>query len=298
MFTDDRDRTEVRDVGDGISRPVRIAVLGPLEVRVGSDLVTVPGHRQRGILAALALQAGRVVAAGHLIKSVWFDKPPRTVMGQVQTGIWMLRTTLINAGAPADVVQSCATGYRLNGEVCSVDVASYRAKVAEARTMHRRGRLDEAARLVRSAHELWRGPALADLTHQGLRSWSTRLDEEHIVALQYRASLELQLGRHEEVIPELFELVDNYPLRESLHADLMLALYRSGRQADALEVFHGVRQTLADELGIDPGPGLRTLAQAILCQDSRLTPRPAASQPPLHAALSAHASSFSGGDPL
>ncbi|MFE0645075.1 BTAD domain-containing putative transcriptional regulator [Streptomyces sp. NPDC058877] len=261
--------------------------------------MTVPGHRQRGILAALALQSGRVVATDHLIKAVWYDKLPRTAMGQIQTGIWMLRTTLVNAGGPAEAVQSCATGYRLNGDLCAVDLASYRAKVADARTMHRRGQLDEAARLVRSAHELWRGPALADITHQGLRSWSTRLEEEHIVAVQYQASLELQLGRHEEVIPELFELVDHYPLREGLHADLMLALYRSGRQADALEVFHGVRQTLADELGIDPGPGLRTLAQAILRQDSRLMPRTTSSQPALHMALSAqHSSSFSGGDLL
>ncbi|MFJ5833724.1 BTAD domain-containing putative transcriptional regulator [Streptomyces sp. NPDC093089] len=292
MFTDDTDATDSR------YRPVRIGVLGPLEVRVGSDLVTVPGHRQRGILAALALQSGRIVAADQLVKAVWYDKPPRTVMGQVQTGIWMLRTTLIEAGAPAEAVQSCATGYRLNGELCSVDVTSYRTKLSEARAMQRRGQLDEAVRLVRSAQALWRGPALVDLTHQGLRSWSTRLEEEHVVALKYRASLELQLGRHEEVIPELFELVDNYPLREGLHADLMLALYRSGRQADALEVFHGVRQTLAEELGIDPGPELRTLAQAILVQDSRLTPDLAGSQPPLHTALSAPSSALSGGDLL
>lgn len=260
------------DDSDGISRPVHVAVLGPLEVRVGSVCVTVPGRRQRGILAALALQPGRIVATDHLIRAVWCDKPPRTAMGQVQTGIWMLRTALVTAGGPSEAVQSCATGYRLNNDLCSVDVASYRTKVAAARAMHRRGRLDEAARLVRAAHELWRGPALADITHQGLRSWSTRLEEEHIFAVHYRASLELQLGRHEEVIPELFELVDHYPLRESLHADLMLALYRSGRQADALEVFHGVRRTLAEELGIDPGPVLRTLAQAILRQDSTLIP--------------------------
>ncbi|MGW0119500.1 AfsR/SARP family transcriptional regulator [Streptomyces sp. NPDC003327] len=266
-------------------------MLGPLEVRVGSDDVIVPGHRQRGILAALALQPGRVVPTGHLIKAVWHDKAPRTVLGQVHTGIWMLRTTLVNGGAPEDAVQSCATGYRLNGDLCSVDVTAYRAKVAEARAVHQLGRVDEAARLLRAAHELWRGPALADLPHDGLRGWATRLEEEHLVALQYQASLELQLGRHEEVIPELFELVDTYPRRESLHADLMLALYRSGRQADALEVFHGVRQTLAEELGIDPGPRLRTLAQAILCQDSRLTPRLTTAQPPVYATLSgpAHA---------
>ncbi|MCI0384117.1 AfsR/SARP family transcriptional regulator [Streptomyces sp. CNQ085] len=246
-----------------------------------------PGHRQRGILATLALQPGRIVATDHLIEAVWYDKPPRTAMGQVQTGIWMLRTALVNAGGPAEAVQSCATGYRLNSELCSVDVTSYRTKIADARAMQRRGRLDEAVRLVRSAHELWRGPALVDITHRGLRGWAARLEEEHAVALQYRASLELQLGRHEEVIPDLLELVDHYPMRESLHADLMLALYRSGRQADALKVFHDVRQALAEELGIDPGPGLRTLAQAILRQDSRLAPRPATNQPPPHTALSA-----------
>ncbi|WNF30742.1 AfsR/SARP family transcriptional regulator [Streptomyces sp. C11-1] len=234
--------------------------------------VTVPGRRQQGMLAALALQSGRIVAAEQLIRAVWYDSPPRTATGQVQTGIWMLRTALVTAGAPSEVVQSHATGYRLNADLCSVDVALYRARLASARAIHRRGWPDEAARLVRSAQDLWRGPALADIPHQGLRSCSMRLEEEHVAAVHYRASLELQLGRHEEVIPELFELVDHYPLRESLHADLMLALYRSGRQADALEVFHSVRRTLSEELGIDPGPVLRTLAQAILRQDSTLLP--------------------------
>ncbi|MEU8759679.1 AfsR/SARP family transcriptional regulator [Streptomyces sp. NPDC048659] len=257
---------------DGESGPasVHIAVLGPLEVRVGRTHVPVPGRRQRGILAALALQPGRVVPTDQLIRAVWYDMPPRTAMGQVQTGIWMLRTALVNAGSPSEAVQSCATGYRLNGDCCAVDVAAYRATIAAARDMQRRGRIDEAARLVRSAHELWRGPALADITYQGLRGSATRLEEEYTASVHYRASLELQLGRHEEVLSDLFELVDRYPLRESLHADLMLALYRSGRQADALEVFHGVRRTLAEELGIDPGPTLRTLAQAILRQDSAL----------------------------
>ncbi|MFJ9341891.1 BTAD domain-containing putative transcriptional regulator [Streptomyces sp. NPDC101733] len=255
-----------------MSRPVHIAVLGPLEVRVGSTHITVPGRRQRGILAALALQSGRIVPTDHLIRAVWYDKPPRTAMGQIQTGIWMLRSALMAAGGPAEAVQSRVTGYRLNSDFCSVDIAGYRAKVAAARELHRWGRLNEAAMTVRSANELWRGPALADITQQGLRSCSTRLEEEHIAAVHYRASLELQLGRHEEVISELFELVDLHPLREGLHADLMLALYRSGRQAEALEVFHGVRRTLAEELGIDPGPTLRTLAQAILRQDSALIP--------------------------
>ncbi|MGW0118427.1 AfsR/SARP family transcriptional regulator [Streptomyces sp. NPDC003327] len=233
--------------------------------------MSVQGHRQRGVLAALALQAGRVVTTDHLIRAVWYDRPPRTAMGQVHTGVWMLRTALVNAGGPADALRSCATGYRLDADLCSVDVTYFRTRIAEARTLQRLGRLDEAVRLVRSAQELWRGPALADITHQGLRGWSTRLEEEHVAALQYRTSLELQLGRHEELIPDLFEWAGHYPLRESLHADLMLALYRSGRQADALQVFHGVRQTLADEVGIDPGPGLRTLAQAILRQDTALT---------------------------
>ncbi|MEU6341679.1 MULTISPECIES: AfsR/SARP family transcriptional regulator [unclassified Streptomyces] len=259
-------------VGDGASRPVQIAVLGPLELRVGRASVTVPGRRQRGLLAALALQPGRIVATDHLIRAVWDERPPRTATGQVQTGIWMLRSALTGAGGPSEALQSCSTGYRLSGELCAVDIATYRARVAAARDMDRWHRPEEAVRLLRSAHELWRGPALLDITYQGLRNALIRLEEEHIATVHYRVTLELRLGRHDEVIPELYELVERFPLRESLHRDLMLALYRSGRQADALGVFRRVRRTLAEELGIDPGPSLRTLAQAILRQDSALMP--------------------------
>ena len=260
------------DVRSGITRSdiVQVRLLGPVALFFGSEPVPVAGRRQLRVVAALALSPGRVIPAARLIADLWGDRPPRTAAGQLQTSVWMIRRALASVEAPQAVVQSCPSGYQLDTTWCELDSDHFRRIVSSAKELQRRDRLEESAEALRDALALWRGPALASPSSLYLQSRATRLEEERIAALEQLVSLEIALGRYEEAIGELIDLVAQYPLREGLHASLMVALYRSGRQAEALAAFRRMRRTLADELGIDPGPKLINLEQAILRQDHEL----------------------------
>ncbi len=266
-----------------------VQLLGPVEVRIDDVLVDLGGPQQRAVIAHLALEPGHVVSVERLIDRLWGDEPPRTPLGTLQSYVSRLRRALEPrraAGAPAEVLVSEAPGYLLRVDPTQVDVHRFRSLVDEARLAADAG--DHAAALARLdvALGLWRGPALAGIGADDLvRPIVVRLEEERAAAFDERFEALLALGRHQEAIPQLQAAVDEQPMHERLWGLLALALYRSGRQADALRALSSAREVLLDELGLDPGPDLRELEQRILAQDPGLqldggAHRPAPASPP------------------
>lgn len=240
---------------------VEFNVLGPLLVRVDGRELALGGFTRRATLGFLLLNAGRVVSIGELTEALWPDGHPPTARGIVLNVVSALRK------AGLDLVTR-KPGYLLHAEPDRVDLHRFRTAVARAATA--RGPEQKAA-ILRDALALWRGPVLADLVADGV-TWPALVEIAHLreVAIEDRFDAELACGRHREVVAELERLVHDHPLRERVHGQLMLALYRSGRQADALSAFRTARARFAAELGIDPGPDLVALEQAILTQDPAL----------------------------
>lgn len=247
---------------------MRIGLLGELEVHDddGHEL-TVSGAKLRALLAVLALHAGRAVPTDQLVDALWGDDPPPAVRNGLQGLASKLRRAL---GSP-DAVTMRGGAYALDLAPDAVDVHRYERLVTEARDASAAGDAATAIRLLSEGEALWRGEALADFTYDEFASLPIgRLSELRLSAAEERFDLELRAGRHVAVIPELEVVVRTHPLRERPRALLMLALYRAGRQAEALQVFQDGRRHLGDELGLDPGPELRQLESAILNQDPAL----------------------------
>jgi predicted ATPase/DNA-binding SARP family transcriptional activator len=244
-------------------------VLGPLEIVEGGLPLQVSGARERALLAILLIHAGEVVAADRLIEELWGSEIPGNPANALQVVVSRVRKALAGpAGAGRLVTRK--PGYLLDVRQDEVDVGRFTRLVAEAR---RAGAVDKprALSLLEEALGLWRGPALAEFAADGFaRDEIARLEEERVIAVELKAEAELALGRHAELVGELTALVAANPLRERLRGHLMLALYRAGRQGDALRVFQEGRGVLADELGVDPGPELRELHQRILLQAASL----------------------------
>jgi len=245
---------------------MRFLVLGPLEVRLDGREVEVGGGKQRSLLALLLLHAGEVISSDRLIEALWEGQPPATAAKVVQGYVSQLRRRL-----GAETILTRGSGYVLH-EV-ETDAGEFERLVENARGREPR----EAAKDLRRALALWRGRPFGDFEYE---SWAqpeiARLDELRLSAVEELLSAELQLGEAAKVVPELESLVAAYPLRERLRALLMLALYRSGRQADALEAFAVARRRLVDDLGVEPGRELRDLQRQILAHDPALdsSPRP------------------------
>jgi predicted ATPase/DNA-binding SARP family transcriptional activator len=250
---------------------MEFGILGPLEVRDGPDLVRVPGAKERALLADLLVHAGRVVSADRLVEDLWGDDPPGNPANALQGRVSALRRALGTAGA--GLVVTRPPGYVLEADPGQVDAARFERLVAEAG----RAAGDAAAGPLAEALGLWRGPALAEFADQPwAQAEAARLEELRLGAVEALVELRLAAGDHTGLVGELEGLVAEHPTRERLRGQLMVALYRSGRQADALEVYQATRAVLAEELGIDPSPGLQRLQQAILVQDPALeaaTPR-------------------------
>ncbi|WNZ14264.1 BTAD domain-containing putative transcriptional regulator [Streptomyces sp. 11x1] len=245
-------------------------VLGPLEVTGASGAVCrIPRGRQQVVLSALLLEANRVVSTESLVDAIWGDAPPATARTQVQTCVSALRTNLAVIGEHTSLLTR-EPGYAMEVTGGRLDAALFSRYRKEAHEAAESGSLEEAAALTRRAADLWRGPALSGTRSHKLQSMAAQLDEYRLINLETYADLELRLGRHARVVPELSALVAEYPLREGLRARLMLALYRSARQAEALEVFRAGRAILVDQLGIEPGDELRRLESAILAGDPEL----------------------------
>jgi DNA-binding SARP family transcriptional activator len=256
---------------------VRFKILGPIEVSNGSTPVRIPPGRQPIILGALLLEPNRVVSIDRLIDVVWDEKPPATARTQVQICVSALRHMFADLGVEQPI-ETRPPGYLLRVAEGQIDSQSFAALVAGAARAQREGQLDEAVRLLRQALDLWRGPALGGEQGAVLRSAAVRLEEARVAALETCIGLELRLGRHQLVIGELGGLVDEFPLQERLRGQLMTALYRAGRSAEALEVYRSGWRIMVDELGLEPGEELRQLETAILNEDAglQLEPRDAA----------------------
>ncbi|MDI5963348.1 AfsR/SARP family transcriptional regulator [Streptantibioticus silvisoli] len=269
--------------GDGGAPSDRIAfrILGPLQLTGANGTVRIPPGRQEIILAALLLEVNRVVSTDYLVDLIWNDEPPDTARTQVQICVSRLRKLFSTAGVDA-AITTRPPGYVVKADSATVDAAVFGRQLADARQLVKQDRPAEAVDLLRAAGSLWLGSCLSGLASDTLRSKALQLDEERLTALETRIQLELDLGRHHQLVGEIGRLVHDHPLRERLRGQLMLALHRSGRQAEALDVYRVGRELLAEELGLDPGEELRRLESAILAGDPSLraaTDRPRAGGP-------------------
>lgn len=237
-------------------------LLGPLEVRAGNGPLPLGGRKQRALLALLLLNANRVVARERLIDELWGDEPPETAVATVQVYVSRLRKLL-----PVGMLVTRRPGYVLEIGPDLVDVHRFARLVGEARALEP----VQARPLLRAALDLWRGPALAEFVDEPtLRAEGARLEEVRLAALEQRLEADLALGLNAELVGELEAVARAHPLRESLRGLYMLALYRAGRQAEALAVYQDGRATLVGELGLDPSLSLQRLEQAILRHDPTL----------------------------
>src|SRR5215469_785192 len=268
------------------TRFLEFGILGPLEVQVSGRAVPLGGPRQRAVLALLLLEANRVVSMDRLAEDVWGGHPPEGWVTTVQTYVFHLRRALEPGwarGAAGGVLVTSGRGYLLRVSREQLDAALFQDGFTAGRAALEAGRYAEAAETLRTALDRWRSPVLADLADYAFtRPEAARLEELRLAAVEARIDADLALGRHDELTAELEQLVAEHPLRERLHGQLMLALYRCGRQADALAAYRRVRDLLADELGIDPGEPLQRLHAFVLAHDPALDWRPE-SQTPLPA---------------
>ena len=247
---------------------LEIRLLGPFEVLAGGTSADVGGSKRQALLAMLALRQGRIVDVDALVDGLWGEALPASPRNALHHHIARLRAALGEesiAGSP--------DGYALKG--AHVDAVHFEELLAETRSALREGDVPAAADAVASALALWRGSALQGLTGTAwFSAEARRLETLHVDALEEDFEVRLALGEHREVTPELRSALANNPFRERLWGQLMVALYRSGRQADALETFQEARRVLADELGLEPGPELRRLQEAILAHDPAIAAAP------------------------
>ena len=244
---------------------MEFGVLGPLVVRRPEGAVELKADKQRALLAVLLLAYREdSVSPARLVDELWGDDPPATAAKAVQVHLSRLRSAL----GPGHPIVTRPSGYAVRIEPEQLDLARFEALSERARTARREGDLPAAAGLWREALALFRGPPLADVPLRGLAAAEAgRLAELELTALDERIAVDLELGEHGALVAELQALVAEHPYRERLHAQLMLALYRSGRQADALEAFRRARRTLVEDLGLEPSRELQQLESAVLTQD-------------------------------
>jgi DNA-binding SARP family transcriptional activator/tetratricopeptide (TPR) repeat protein len=260
--------------------PLRINVLGPVECWAGNDRVSLGGVIQERVLAALALEAGHVMSVPQLVNAVWEEEPPATATHQVRKAVARLRQ-LVPGGGKILVTES--SGYRMTLEPSQLDLAEFSALLAAARSAVASDRTEKAIGHFEHALALWRGTVLAGDGGEPMRAAGAVLLERRVAAFEQLTDLHLARGRSGELVAELRALVAAHPLRERLRGQLMLALFRSGRQAEALAEFGRVRALLAEELGIDPGSELTALHERMLRNDPDLAvPEPSAVRQTAH----------------
>jgi DNA-binding SARP family transcriptional activator/class 3 adenylate cyclase len=252
-----------------------IRILGPLEIRAGQSRLTYQGERRGALLAILLLNANRVVSIDQLIDELWGDEPPASGAKAVQVRISQLRKTFADAGI-GELITTRPPGYVVELAPDQLDLNRFERLIIESDEAMAGSEPARAGELLGDALSLWRGPPLAEFGSAPFaRLARERLEEMRLSAVERRIEVDLALGRHGDVIGELESLVARHPFRERLRAQLMLGLYRSGRQADALAAFRSARRELMDELGLEPSQSLQELERAILQHDPQLAPAPA-----------------------
>lgn len=256
---------------------VEVAVLGPVTAKRGVHAVPLGGPKDRGVLAQLALAGTRPVGEAAIIDGIWGEEPPLRAGKAVQNQVLRLRRAMRTV-TDAPVILTERGGYRLAPTLCASDLDRAQSLIDRARAMAATSRSDEASSLLAEALEEWRGEPLADVIGLPFATVAaTRLNELRLVALEERIEADLACGRHQRLVAELYQAVHNAPLRECLWGQLMVALYRSGRQAEALRVFQQLRHQLDQDLGLAPGGELVAIERAIAA--GTLPTRPAPLRP-------------------
>jgi DNA-binding SARP family transcriptional activator len=258
-------------------RPVEFGILGPLQVLASERPVVLGAAKLRATLAVLLVHANQFTSLDRLVDELWEDRPPSSAAKLVPQYVSQLRRSLqpdwdrrCRAGP---LLETRPRGYLLHVEGDALDADRFRAMVERSRCLGRSDAAQAAADGLRQALSLWRGVALADVPRTpSVAAAAVQLEELRIAAAGDRIEAELTVGRHSELVCELSALVSRHPLQERLRGQLMLALYRSGRQAEALQAYQAARQVLLEELGIEPGRALRQLQQAVLNGDPALEP--------------------------
>jgi DNA-binding SARP family transcriptional activator len=241
-------------------------ILGPLEVWDGGCEISLGGRKPRALLALLLLHPNEVVSADRLIDELWGEASPERAAAALRVNVSRLRKALAQ-----DVLATRSPGYAIRVEPDDLDLHRFERLVDEGRSLLARDLAADASERLREALSLWRGPALADFAYESFAQTAiARLEEIRLAAVELRIDADLALGRHDELVAELEEIVAEQPLRERLRGYLMTALYRSGRQAEALDAYRDARRALVDELGIEPSTVLQELERAILRQEPAL----------------------------
>ena len=255
---------------------MRIRVLGSLDAELNGVSILPTAAKPRQILTLLAIYANQVLPVSALMEEIWGDAPPCSALTTLQTYILQLRRCMENAldgepGGSKELLLTRHRGYLLRAEPGSVDVHEYDRLASRGQRAADRGDDEQASKLFREALALWRGPALVDVrTGPLLEIEAMRLEESRLGVLERRNDVELRLGRHAELLTELTALTARHPLHEGLHAQSMVAFYRSGRPSAALDVFQRLRANLVEELGIEPSQRLQLLQRAVLGGDPAL----------------------------
>jgi DNA-binding SARP family transcriptional activator len=254
---------------------LRVSLLGPLEVRDGNRLVRLTGMKQRALLCWLALNPRTSVSVGALMAALWGDASPPTARAKVHTYVSELRKALCGVGqahAPGWPVLTYQSGYRLCDDV-DLDSSQFEGNASEARHAARLGEHARASVLFARALEMWRGPALADVTSDAIQAAANALNEERLLAIEGKAEADIHLGWYDEVVAKLSPVSAANPLRERLRGELMLALYRRGARNEALMIYREGHLVINSALGLPPSPQLRRLQQLILRDDPALWTR-------------------------
>jgi DNA-binding SARP family transcriptional activator len=258
-------------MGCSVVGQLEFGVLGPLEVRRDGELVRLGGERQRALLALLLLHANELVTVELLVDQLFGERRSEAAVGAVRVALSRLRRVLENGAGEGGAVQTLPGGYVLQVDPERLDAGRFERLLAEGRDLLAASDSASAAARLREALALWRGPALADVSLlEFAQSESRRLEELRLVAVMERIDADLGLGLDAELIGELEGLIASNPLQERLRGQLMLALYRAGRQAEALAAYRETSELLRDQLGLEPSPGLRELERSILRQESSL----------------------------
>ncbi|NUT50098.1 MAG: SARP family transcriptional regulator, partial [Saccharothrix sp.] len=246
-------------------------LLGPVEHSGPTGWESVKAAKQRTLLATLLLNANRTVPARQLYSELWGDRPHARSSRLLAGCVWRLRTAIGDANGT--VLVTTASGYELSVAPSSIDLHTYETLIAQGRGRRAAQDLTGALDSFTRALDIWRGDALADVAPTpSIMAEQARLEESRLTVVEARCGVELDLGRHEEILPDLKLLVSQQPMRERLHGYLMTALYRCGQQAEALGAYRDLRQLLVDELGVEPSKPLRDLRQRILLEDPALLP--------------------------
>ena len=240
-------------------------LLGPLEIRAAGTRVALGPRARRALLARLLLEPNRTVAVDRLVDDLWGDDVPPSAVKMIHIHVSKLRRVL-----PAGALVTRAPGYAIELDPEALDAVRFERLREQGRAALAVGHAAEAADRLRRALLLWRGPALAEFDAPFAAVEARRLEETHLACIEDRFDAELAVGEHARIVPELATFAAQHPLRERVHAQHMLALYRSGRQAEALAAYRELRRTLATDLGLEPSPALRALELQILQQDPAL----------------------------